>query len=51
MGFCLGGTVAFASACNLDGLASAVCYYGGFIAKMADQKPKMSHADAFRRSG
>ncbi|HWF38592.1 MAG TPA: dienelactone hydrolase family protein [Candidatus Acidoferrales bacterium] len=40
MGFCLGGTVAFASACNLDGLASAVCYYGGFIAKMADQKPK-----------
>src|SRR5579872_3422687 len=41
IGFCLGGTVAFASACNLDGLASAVCYYGGFIAKMADQKPKI----------
>src|SRR5438093_8532921 len=41
MGFCLGGTVAFAAACNLDGLASAVCYYGGFIAKMADQKPKV----------
>ena len=40
MGFCLGGTVAFAAACNLDGLASAVCYYGGFIAKMADQKPR-----------
>ena len=41
MGFCLGGTVAFAAACNLDGLSSAVCYYGGFIAKMADQKPKV----------
>ena len=41
MGFCLGGTVAFAAACNLDGLFSAVCYYGGFIAKMADQKPKI----------
>jgi carboxymethylenebutenolidase len=40
LGFCLGGTVSFAAACNLDGLASAVCYYGGFIAKMADQKPK-----------
>jgi carboxymethylenebutenolidase len=40
MGFCLGGTVAFAAACNLDGLVSSVCYYGGFIAKMADQKPK-----------
>jgi carboxymethylenebutenolidase len=41
IGFCLGGTVSFASACNLDGLVSAVCYYGGFIAKMADQKPKI----------
>jgi len=41
MGFCLGGTVAFAAACNLEGLVSAVCYYGGFIAKMADQKPKI----------
>jgi carboxymethylenebutenolidase len=41
MGFCLGGTVAFAAACNLDGLTSADCYYGGFIARMADQKPKV----------
>src|SRR3989442_8026250 len=40
IGFCLGGAVAFGAACNLDGLASAVCYYGGFIAKMADHKPK-----------
>src|SRR5438132_5252201 len=41
MEFCLGGTVGFAAACNLEGLASSVCYYGGFIAKMADQKPKV----------
>ena len=41
MGFCMGGTVAFAAACNLDGLFSAVCFYGGFIAKMADQNPKI----------
>src|SRR5436309_13906940 len=41
MGFCLGGTVAFAAACNLEGLSSAVCYYGGFIAKLADQKQKV----------
>ncbi len=40
LGFCLGGTVAFGAACNIEGLASAVCYYGGAIAKMADQKPK-----------
>lgn len=41
MGFCLGGAVAFGAACNLDGLTSAICYYGGFIARMADQKPKV----------
>jgi carboxymethylenebutenolidase len=41
MGFCLGGAVAFGAACNLDGLTSADCYYGGFIARMADQVPKV----------
>ena len=34
LGFCLGGTVAYAAACNLPGLASAVCYYGGHIVHM-----------------
>src|SRR2546425_1310699 len=42
MGFCLGGTVAFGPASNLDGLASAVCYYGGFISKNGEQKTKGS---------
>jgi carboxymethylenebutenolidase len=41
MGFCLGGSVSFASACDLDGLVSAVCYYGGHIVKIADKKPKI----------
>ena len=41
MGFCMGGTIAFLSACKLDGLSAAVCYYGGQIAKNAEQKPKV----------
>ena len=40
MGFCMGGTVAFAASAKCRGLSAAVCYYGGFIAKMADEKPK-----------
>jgi carboxymethylenebutenolidase len=40
MGFCLGGTVAFAAACDANGLSAAVCYYGGHIIKMVDKKPK-----------
>jgi carboxymethylenebutenolidase len=40
IGFCMGGTIAFLSACKLDGLSASVCYYGGGIAKNADEKPK-----------
>ena len=40
LGFCLGGTVAFLAATKIDGLAAAVAYYGGMIAKHADNKPK-----------
>ncbi|MPZ57108.1 MAG: dienelactone hydrolase family protein [Rhizobiales bacterium] len=40
MGFCMGGTVAFLAACKLDGLSASVCYYGGGIAKNADEKPR-----------
>jgi carboxymethylenebutenolidase len=40
IGFCLGGTVAFAASAELSGLSAAICYYGGFIAKMVDEKPK-----------
>ena len=41
IGFCMGGTIAFLSACKLNGLSAAVCYYGGQIAKNADEKPKV----------
>jgi len=41
VGYCMGGSVAFLAACNLDGLACAVGYYGGAIAKNADSKPRV----------
>ena len=40
LGFCMGGSVAYLAATKLDGLAAAVCFYGGQIAKFADQKPR-----------
>jgi carboxymethylenebutenolidase len=40
IGFCMGGTAAFLAACRISGLAASVCYYGGAIAKFADEKPK-----------
>jgi carboxymethylenebutenolidase len=41
VGYCLGGSVAFRAACDLNGLACAIGYYGGQIAKNADMKPKV----------
>ena len=40
VGFCMGGSAAFLAACRLPGLSAAVCYYGGVIAKFADEKPR-----------
>ena len=40
VGYCWGGTLAFVSACELDGLSAAVSYYGGGIAEVANAKPK-----------
>lgn len=40
IGFCMGGTAAFLAACRIPGIAAAVAYYGGMIAKFADEKPK-----------
>ncbi|MBV9556351.1 MAG: dienelactone hydrolase family protein, partial [Pseudolabrys sp.] len=40
VGFCLGGSIAFLSSTRLTGLKAAVGYYGGMIAKFADEKPK-----------
>ena len=41
IGFCLGGSVAYAAAAKLDGLSAAVGYYGGAIMRFADDKPKV----------
>ena len=41
IGFCMGGTIAFLAGCKLNGLSAAVAYYGGQIAKNADEKPKV----------
>ncbi len=40
MGFCMGGSVAFLASTRFGGLAAAICYYGGQIARNADRKPK-----------
>lgn len=41
VGFCLGGTLAFLAAAKLNGLSAAIGWYGGQIAKNADEKPKV----------
>jgi carboxymethylenebutenolidase len=39
VGFCLGGSVAYAAATKLSGLSAAVGYYGGAVVRFADEKP------------
>ncbi|HVG50777.1 MAG TPA: dienelactone hydrolase family protein [Xanthobacteraceae bacterium] len=41
VGYCLGGSIAFLAATRLNGLACAIGYYGGMVAKNADEKPKV----------
>lgn len=41
MGFCLGGSIAYAAATRLSGLNAAIGYYGGAIVRSADDKPKV----------
>lgn len=40
IGFCMGGTAAFLAACRIPNVKAAVSFYGGMIAKFADEKPK-----------
>ena len=39
IGFCLGGSIAYAAATKLAGLSAAIGYYGGAIVRFADDKP------------
>lgn len=41
VGYCLGGSIAFLAATRLTGISAAVGYYGGMIAKNADETPKV----------
>jgi carboxymethylenebutenolidase len=40
IGYCWGGALSFKAACNVNGLACAVAYYGGAIPSMINEKPK-----------
>ena len=39
IGFCLGGSIAYAAATKLSDLSAAVGYYGGAVVRFADDKP------------
>ena len=41
VGFCLGGSFAYAAATKLTALSGAISYYGGAIARFADDRPKV----------
>ena len=41
VGFCLGGSVVYAAATKLSGLTAAIGFYGGAIARFADDRPKV----------
>ncbi len=41
IGFCLGGSIAYAAATKLSGLSAAVGYYGGAVVRFADDKPQV----------
>src|SRR3979490_2701024 len=47
IGFCLGGSVAYAAATKLSGLSAAIGYYGGAIVPFADDPPKGPHPPPF----
>jgi carboxymethylenebutenolidase len=41
VGYCWGGTLAFLGACRLPGVTAAVGYYGGGIAAVASERPRV----------
>lgn len=42
VGYCWGGTMAYASACFLSGLSAVSAYYGGGVTAMKDHAPKVA---------
>src|SRR6201747_890375 len=47
VGFCLGGSVAYAAATKLSGLTAAIGFYGGAIVRFAGAKPKRQNPQPF----
>ena len=41
VGYCYGGTMAWAAACRLDHVAAASSYYGGRVAQQLDKPPRV----------
>jgi carboxymethylenebutenolidase len=41
VGYCFGGSIAWAAACTLPGLSASVGYYGGQILAMKDMQPRV----------
>ncbi len=41
VGYCWGGTMAYAAACSLSGLSAVSAYYGGGVTAMKDHSPKV----------
>src|SRR5262249_60273471 len=48
VGFCLGGSVAYAAATKLSGLKAAVGYYGGALVRFARDQPSVPTPLHFR---
>ncbi len=40
VGYCFGGLLTWRAACGLEGVAAAVAYYGGGIAREVDRQPR-----------
>lgn len=40
VGYCFGGLLAWRAACELDGVAAAVAYYGGGVTAEAERQPR-----------
>jgi len=40
VGYCFGGLLAWRAACAVEGVAAAVSYYGGGVAREADRTPR-----------
>ena len=51
IGYCWGGYLAWLSAARVDGLACAICYYGGGMHEAVDETAQGPGARALRREG